>query len=136
MVTTKIVSQYQEQGRKIPNGPLYPTDDVLALLNSESIRAWTKKCITDMEKWAIDSDDLCELTKIALHSGRFLGAEWCVQEPNGPWAACDAYQLIRKEWIPHAHREMDIEYYIKFAINKTGKVLLIVSCHPPEQKGR
>ncbi|PLY15334.1 MAG: hypothetical protein C0631_07640 [Sedimenticola sp.] len=72
--------------------------------------------------------------EIAVQSGRFRGAEWCVQHPNGPWAACDAYSFVRREWLAHAHREMSMEYYIKFAIAKTGKLLLVVSCHPPEDR--
>lgn len=144
MVRTTIVSRFSgelphEEGvsRKIPGGPLYPADEVLALLadsGNQAVHAWTRKCGKDMQKWALDTDDLQELIKLALQSGRFRGAEWCEQRPGGPWAACDAYSLVRKEWVEWAHREMDIEYYVKFAIAKTGKVLLVVSCHPPEDR--
>lgn len=144
MVNTTIISRYIGElplngggSRKISGGPLYPADEVLALLSasgSSAVNAWTDKCVRDIQKWALDADDLCELMTIALRSGRFRGAEWCVQRPNGPWAACDAYSLMRQEWMPHAHREMDMEYYIKFAIAKTGKVLLVISCHPPENR--
>jgi len=64
-----------------------------------------------------------------MQSRRFLGAQWCVQRANGPWAACDAYSLVRREQISHAHQVMDIAYYIKLAMAKTGKRLLVVSCH-------
>lgn len=145
MVTHRIVSRFQgtlptggsEAARKIPGGPLYPPDDVLGMLHREGnsvIHAWTKKCVQDMQKWSLDTDDLVELLEIALNSGCFIGSEWCQQEPNGPWAACDAYSLMRQEWISAARREMDCEYYIKFAIGKTGRVLLLVSCHPPRER--
>lgn len=144
MVNKTIVSRFtgdlpHDEGacRKIADGPLYPADEVLALLAEagvQAVRSWTNKCQRDMQKWSLDTDDLCELIEIALRSGRFLGAEWCVQHPNGPWAACDAYSLVRREWIAYARREMDMEYYIKFAIAKTGKLLLVVSCHPPEDR--
>jgi len=144
MVNTTIVSRFvgdlplgEAACRKITAGPLYPADEVLALLagsGSQAVRAWTNKCHSDMQKWSLDTEDLVELIEVAVRSGHFRGAEWCVQRPNGPWAACDAYSLVRREWIPHARREMDMEYYLKFAIAKTGKLLLVVSCHPQEDR--
>lgn len=144
MVNTCIVSRYGESlpkggrfGRKIAGGPLYPADEVLELIGgdgSEVIRAWARKCGEDLQKWSLDADDVRELLEVALRSGRFIGSEWCVQRPNGPWAACDAYSLVRREWVAAARREMDLEYYLKFAIARTGAVLLLVSCHPSEGK--
>lgn len=145
MVNTTIVSRFTGElplqagaCRKIAGGPLYPEEEVLALLagtGGEAVRAWTERCSRDLQKWSLDADDLCELIDIAVRAGRFIGAEWCVQHPNGPWAACDAYSLVRQEWVPHARRDMEFTYYVKFAIAKTGKVLLVVSCHPPEDRG-
>lgn len=142
MVNTIIVSRFigelpLEEGacRKIAGGPLYPTDKVLALLaesGAQAVSAWSNGCHSDMQKWSLDTEDLVELIEAAVHSGRFLGAEWCIPHPNGPWAACDAYSLVRREWVANAHREMDMEYYIKFAIAKTGMLLLVASCHPPK----
>ena len=144
MVNTRIVSRYTgnlplEEGafRKIAGDPLYPAGEVVALLaefGPQALVAWTNDCQRDMQKWSLDTNDLCEMMEIAVRSGRFRGAEWCVQRPNGPWAACDAYSLARPEWIVHARREMDVEYYIKFAIAQTGKFLLVASCHPTEDK--
>jgi len=144
MVNNTIVSRFtgdlplgEGESRKIPGGPLYPAGEVLALLAGsgiQAVRAWTRKCAEDLQKWELDADDLRELIETALRSGRFRGAEWCVQQPNGPWAACDAYVVVRPEWVQYAHREMDIEYYIKFAMSRTGTVLLVVSCHPPEER--
>ena len=66
---------------------------------------------------------------MGLDKGRFLGSEWCVQGENGPWAACDAYGVLRLEWSGVAHKKMPIEYYVKFAINEKGNWLLMASCH-------
>ncbi len=144
MVNTAVVSEFAgdpplEEGacRKIAGGPLYPAAKALALLagsGAQAIQVWTKKCADDMQKWSLDTDDLCELMATAVRSGRFRGAEWCVQRPNGPWAACDAYSVVRREWIAHARREIDVEYYIKYAIAKTGQLLLVFSCHLPEDR--
>lgn len=125
--------------RTIPFGPLYPPSEVLKLIDHISendVIAWTEKCILDLQNMNLDAEDLMELVKIAVTRGRFRKSEWCIQAPNGPWAACDAYSLFRKEFIEKAFREMDIEYYLKFAISVTGAVLLIISCHPPEDRVR
>ena len=133
------VSAYQGQppansagGRTyIPGGPLYLPKDVLALLDigeSHTI-LWTRKCTNDVGGLAYDIREVQVLLKEAITRGRYVNSEWCVQKPTGPWAACDAYRLSRDEWIDRAHKKMRIEYYVKFAIGKTGKVLLLVSCH-------
>lgn len=123
--------------RIIPSGPLYPPSEVLKLIkqiSEDDVIAWTEKCILDLQNLNLDARDLMELVTIAVTRGRFRKSEWCIQAPNGPWAACDAYSLVRKEFIEKAYREMDVEYYLKFAISLTGAVLLIISCHPPEDR--
>jgi hypothetical protein len=143
MVNTKIVSRYAgtlpkgTADRKIQDGPLYPAHEISELLargGSQAIQAWNRRCVSDIQKWDLGEDDLLDLVKLAMRSGRFIRAEWCEQRPNGPWAACDAYSVIHREWIPAMHKEMDMEYYIKFAIGKTGNILLLISCHPSQSR--
>ena len=140
MVSNTIVSLYTGdlptgKNRKISAGPLYPAEDVLGILKGQqAIVAWTDKAIKDVQRLALDDCDLLELVEIAVQEGTFKGSEWCVQRPNGPWAACDAYVLVRTEQLPHLRREMDCEYYIKFAIGRTGTVFLLASCHLPEDR--
>ncbi len=144
MVNKTIVSRYQAAlppsagaNRTIRAGPLYPAADVMTLLTIEgsgAVRAWTRKASADLQKLSLDADDLVELIKDALTQGRYRRSEWCIQRPNGPWAACDAYSLERREWNQYAHKELPVEYYVKFAIAKTGKVLLLASCHLPENR--
>jgi len=138
MVSDTIISRFTgplpasaAADRTILGGPLYPSAEVLELLKAgeSAIRVWTRKCTADMQKLALDPDDLVELIGQAVSAGRFIGAEWCRQNPFGPWAACDAYSLIRQERMAAACRDMPMEYYLKFAIGKTGKILLLVSCH-------
>jgi len=139
MVSDKIISQYMGtlpvpvgSDRGIPQGPLYPAAEVLKLLQdcgASGIQVWTKKCTADLQKLLLDTDDLVDLLRESVLGGRFIGSEWCRQTPDGPWAACDAYALYRREWVAVAHRDMPMEYYLKFAIGKTGKILLLVSCH-------
>ena len=93
-----------------------------------------KNVLVIFKKLGFGEDDLPGLIKLAVNRGRFIGAEWCQQNPDGPWAACDSYSVIRREWIDAAYKEMDMEYYIKFAIGKSGRILLLVSCHPSEDR--
>ncbi len=143
MVNTVNVSRYTgtpPKGvaeRKIQANPLYTSCEVNELLRNEEnqvVQPWTKKCIGDIQKLGFGEDDLPGLIKLAVNRGRFIGAEWCQQNPDGPWAACDSYSVIRREWIDAAYKEMDMEYYIKFAIGKSGRILLLVSCHPSEDR--
>lgn len=44
-------------------------------------------------------------------------------------AACDAYSIRRMEVIPATGKTMPVGYFLKFAIGKTGNLVLMVSCH-------
>jgi hypothetical protein len=116
--------------RKIPGGPLYPAHEVAVLAEQSALIFWTRGAVEDSQKWKIDVADASSLLTAALRSGRFLGAEWCKQKSSGPWAACDAYPVTRREWRQAAHRDVECTYYIKFAVSKTGQVLLMASNHP------
>ena len=141
MVTRYNISLYQgeppkdgatDRERKI-GGKLYSREDVEALIKDPTaIRFWTPKCQRDAAKLNLDENGATDLLRDALRHGKHLPAEWCEQRPDGPWAACDVYVLRRKEWNDAARREMDCEYYLKFAISKTGKLLLMASCHLSE----
>lgn len=125
-----------KSARKIEGGPLYSKEEIEPLLsnNGSSVVAWTNKCKADLQKESLDVSDVAQFIARCLKSGRFKGSEWCKQKPTGPWAACDAYQVFIGRWVDAAHKEMEFEYYIKFAIAKTGKVLMTVSCHGPEER--
>lgn len=115
----------------IRNGPLYDKADVLLLLGKgdDSTTLWTRNCVQDVQALAFDIADVRELLKQALTTGHYINSEWCVQKITGPWAACDSYRLSRQEWNDAAYKYLPCEYYVKFAIAKTGKLLLLVSCH-------
>lgn len=128
-----------EQGfdRTIPDGPLYEQRQVLALLQSDGrLEPWTRKCVKDLrDKLSLDHEGAAKLVREAVVSGEFRNSEWCRGNRESFWAACDAYVLKREEYIQYAHKYMEIEYYIKFAINRSGKLLLLISCHNPEDRG-
>lgn len=145
MVNTVSVSKYsgtppgdkmEDEARKIQGGPLYSAEELLPLLSGggKSVIVWTNKCKADLQKESLDVDDVARLIGICLRSGHFKGSEWCKQKPIGPWAACDAYQIVETKWVDAAYKEMEFEYYVKFAIAKTGKLIFTVSCHGPEER--
>jgi hypothetical protein len=138
MVSSNIVSQFvgelpkSDKDRKIKGlkNPLYESAAILEILEEKQPIPWANGCISDMQKWSFDGSDLQDLTRYALEHGRYIDSEWCKQKPNGAWAACDAYRFTRREWNDNANKEMSFDYYIKVAIGKSGKVLLLASCHP------
>lgn len=144
MVNNRIVSRFTGDPpandgdcRQIADGPLYPAAEVLTLLGKErenALSLWTRKCKSDAQKYGLDLEDLSDLLTEALRDGYYKGSEWCVQRPNGPWAACDVYCLNRSEWIENAHKYMKMEYYLKFAMARSGLLLLLVSCHLSEHR--
>lgn len=123
--------------RHIAGGPLYTVDQVQAVLGGggSKLLPWTGKCRRDLQdKLSMDLDDAAELVRQAIQRGRFKGAEWCCGKAKHLWAACDAYVLTRSEWNRHAHRDLEVEYYVKFSVKASGDLLLLISCHNPEQR--
>lgn len=117
---------------KIPGGPLYAKTDVCKLLSKgvAAINLWTYDCNDDVViKLGWDMQDVLRLIDLAMEKGIFKGSEWCHQSGDGPIAPCDAYCVSRKEWIKTAYKEMNITYFVKFAISKTGMLMLVASCH-------
>lgn len=140
MIVSRFGSEddpYAKASRIISGGPLYPRDEILALVRSSvNVIPATEKAIKDVQKLCLEHAGLLDLLDCCVTSGRFIGSEWCELGTGGALAACDAYHLCRREWNQYAHKELPVEYYVKFCIGKTGQVVLLISCHPPEDKRR
>lgn len=137
MVNDRILSRFQdnpptewsEAERQIGAGPLYPAEEIIRLLNGRDvIRTSTEKCRNDVQALAFDDEDLARLIRNAVTSGRYRQSAWCRLSPKAI-AACDDYIVTDKAWNEEAHKEMECQMYLKFAINSSGKLLLMVSCH-------
>lgn len=136
MVTKNVLSEYilnppSEPGRaKIDAaGPLYDLARVKALVEDETqLQLWTRKCINDVSK--LFDSDLARVVELiqGLRSEDYIDSEWC-ENGKGFLAACDAYRCRRQEVVPGTSRPVTVEYYVKFAIGKTGRLVLVVSCH-------
>ncbi len=135
MVNKFIVSEYSsrlpiESGRvKIAGGPLYDLARVQNIVKDEKrLLTWTEKCRKDV--FELFDDDLAEVAGLiqCLKRSDYIDSEWCENGRNAI-AACDAYSIRRMELIPATGKAMPVGYFLKFAIGKTGALVLMVSCH-------
>ncbi len=136
MVNTVNVSGYEgnppgsdAEVRIIRGGPIYSVAKVKAALEQKGAVTWTADAGEDLQDLDLTTDGAITLINQAISNGRFLNSQWCQQKPGGPWAACDSYRLALYEWNDNAHRELESEYYLKFAIAKSGALVFIISCH-------
>jgi hypothetical protein len=146
MVNTINVSRYdatnpplfdgEKSSRKLPRRAIYPKADVRAILSNggKGVALWTRSSQIDAARLGLENCDIAQLIEDALNRGRYTGSEWCEQKPSGPCAACDVYTLSRMEWNDELGKDIPFDYYFKFAISKTGTILLVVSCHESRDK--
>ena len=135
MVSFHILSEYsltlptKGGGEKIPNGPLYSLQRIKKIGSDETgLNLWTRDCVADVNK--LFGGDVAQVAALVqlLRTSDYIDSEWC-ENGKGAWAGCDAYSVCRSEWVPTARKDMVIEYFLKFAINKLGTLVLTVSCH-------
>jgi hypothetical protein len=108
--------------------PLYPVDDVKALLKKGVLATslFTVKCGEDVSDEGLSLSDVIAIVSEAIEHGRYKGAQWCRQsETTPPIAPCDAYSIRRM-----SSKGVVVPFYVKFAISSTGNLLLLFSCHP------
>lgn len=134
MVTFYVISEYSSTlptkggSEKIAGGPLYDLNRVKSITKDRTgLLLWTKDCAKDVQELGWASSDVIDLIR-RLGAKDYIDSEWC-ENGKGAWAACDAYSVNVLEWVPTADKEMRISYFVKFAINKLGTMLLTVSCH-------
>ncbi|MBL8399538.1 MAG: hypothetical protein JNL00_00575 [Candidatus Accumulibacter sp.] len=93
----------------------------------DAVKLWTGKCRRDVANLTLDAADVGALLQ-ELTERDYRDSEWC-DNGKGAWAACDAYNLRRNEYVETAGKTFRMEYFLKFALSKTGKLVLMVSCH-------
>lgn len=112
--------------RLITAGPLYPIDDVQELLGHGVIATslFTTDAGADAADECLSLADVIKIVKEAIEHGRYKNSQWCRHSSEGPFAPCDAYSIRRKNISG-----VTSNFYVKFAISRTGALLLIFSCH-------
>jgi hypothetical protein len=137
MVKIVVLSEYSTSppselgtGRiKIDVGPIYDLSRVQALAQEENqLQAWTEKCRKDVRKWF--DDDWQRVSDLigSLRNADYIDSEWC-ENGKGAIVACDAYSYYLTETAPATGQPLRMEYFVKFAVSKTGTLVLMVSCH-------
>ncbi len=134
MVISRNLSAYdgvppaEGENRKIAGGPLYELAKIQALTEQpDTVKLWTEKCRRDVANLLLDPSGVGELIR-ELTENNYRNSEWCDNGKNA-WAACDDYKLVRSEFLERAGKWFRMEYFLKFAESKTGKLVLVVSCH-------
>lgn len=134
MVTLIIVSEYSLTspthggGEKIAGGPLYDLNRVKSIIHGgRGLTLWTKDCVSNVRDLGWENADVINLV-LQLRTRDYIDSEWC-DNGRGAFAACDAYSIEIKEWVETAKKEMWISYFVKFAINKLGTMVMTISCH-------
>ena len=134
MVNFAIVSEYsltsptKGGGEKILGGPLYDLSRVKSIIHDgKGLALWTKDCVGNVRELGWENSDVINLV-LQLRDGDYFDSEWC-ENGRGACAACDACSVRVKEWVETAKKEMLITYFVKFAINKLGTMVLTISCH-------
>jgi hypothetical protein len=134
MVTPRNLSAYagvipvSAAHRKIPGGPCYPLDEVKRVASeANGVYLATRKSITDAQELGIDTQDLGKLLG-ELQAKNYHDSEWCeISSLN--WVACDSYKMVRNEYNEELSRQIQVEYFFKFGINKRFTAVLSVSNH-------
>lgn len=134
MVTFYIVSEYSSTspavggGEKIAGGPLYDLNRVQQILqDGTGLQLWTKDAANNVLALGWQHGDVINLIN-KLRAENFIDSQWC-ENGKGAFAACDAYCVQLPEWIEAVSKTLQIEYFVKFAINKAGTMVLTISCH-------
>lgn len=110
-------------------GPLYSSEQVIDLCKKESLVLWTEKSKLDARDYRLTIPELAEYIQKCFEVGRYEASEWCLKGSSGPWAAGDGYALTISKFMLPEMAIIDVEFYFKFAISKTGTTLLMISNH-------
>lgn len=97
-------------------------------VDERALQAWTEKCRKDVRKWFDDDWERVAGLLLTLRRQDYKDSEWC-ENGKGAIAACDTYTVNAVETVPATGRSVRMEYFLKFAVSKTGALVLIVSCH-------
>lgn len=121
-----------DRNRRIAGGPVYDLHDVRELLRrlgGQCIHPWSRKCVRDIQELSFDNNDIAKLLNDGLQNATYRGSEWCQGSNRLAVAACDSYRIYRSEWNEKTGDYLELEYYVKFAIGRTGGMLILASCH-------
>lgn len=117
--------------RKIADGPCHDLAAIQLLVRKnghKAVQVVTEDGLGEMIDYRMDNSDLVDLLS-ALKPGDFHDSEWCKFSPQSPWFAADSYRIRQAEKLPSERDKRLCRYYLKFAKNKLGSMVLFFSVH-------
>lgn len=117
--------------RKIADGPchdLAAVQDLVRVSGHKSVSVVTEDGLGEMVEYRMDNSDLVDLL-LALKPGNYHDSEWCKFSPLSPWFEADSYRIRQAEKLPSERDKRLCRYYLKFAKNKLGSMILFFSVH-------
>lgn len=117
--------------RKIADGPcldLAAVQQLTRKLGHKAVSVVTEDGLGEMVDYRMDNSDLADLI-LALKKSNYVGSEWCKYSPMSPWFEADSYRIRQAEKLPSEKDKTMCSYYLKFALNKLGSVVLFFSVH-------
>lgn len=117
--------------RKIHDGPCHDLSKLQALVRQnghKAVRVVTEKGTAEMIGYCMDEQDLAELV-LKLRAQNYHDSEWCRFSESSPWFEADSYRIVVSEKLASSRDLQRCKYYLKFALNKLGVVLLFFSVH-------
>ena len=122
--------------RKIPcAGALFDLSKVKELSAEGMLRTVTEKCDMHLAEMGLSLyGDVAEMI-VRLVEGDYYESQWCKSsstKAKGVWLKCDVYKTTKSIYNKHTCKDDHYDYYLKFSMGPTGKVILIVSCHPQQ----
>ena len=122
-------------GRVIPNGPLFPLEEVKALLASghATVCLANQSCSDDVMDLGWDTSNVAELI-CSLRDSEYRHSEECDTEARAT-LECDVYVVVRQEATAWSTKVLNVTYYVKFSLRRLSKnYVAVLSCHLERHK--
>lgn len=113
--------------RVIGRNPIYILDALKTRIASPAdVVLATRDCRHDVAAALMWTTDDVHRTLMQLRESEYVNSQWC-QTGSRYWCPSDAYVVNH---CKTGHEGQFHDVYLKFGLGATGKLLLVVSCHP------
>lgn len=116
--------------RRIGTAPIYNLGELLKQIPENDFIPGTRDCKDDLAELQWEKRHILRALRAATDDC-YRNSQWC-QTSSSKWIPCDAYVVTNQKTGDRTPRQVDV--YIKIGLSsQTGKVVLVVSCHEPEE---
>lgn len=122
------------------DGPIYGKTDAKNLALAHQQELSTVESRNHAQDMGLSASQISDLLVLAIDSGFYHTSEWCIQsvvkaKNKAFWVATDVYLVTRVETDHKTGNEVVRDYYLKFGISRSGKMILFISNHLERQNG-